>query len=291
MSRPLRRNMQIIAAVCALAALAIAAFLLLGQFDGLEPESPVLEPPAVVLVPDVEDHKPDQTAAPEMLARFAELYAQNDDLVGWVRVPNTVIDYPIVYCSDNAYYLKHDFLKRPSAGGAPFLDNSADLLEKNQNLSLYAHYMRNGTMFTALHNYKDIEYYKSYPLFEFDSLYDESLYKIFSVFYMAGNHTDEFFYYYPTSHFADDEAFMRHVDQLTTRSIFTTGVDVAPGDQIVLMTVCTYETDNLRLVVAGRKIRDGESIVVDTSKVSANPQPLYPKKWYNKFGGEPPAQP
>ncbi|MCL1810026.1 MAG: class B sortase [Clostridiales bacterium] len=283
------RIILIIALACAITSLAV--FLHYAQIGEPhpQPQPPVIEPPAADMIPDAETEETsqDSDAVPVMLERFSELYEQNEDLVGWIRVPNTVIDYPIVYCSDNAYYLKHNFSKKQSAGGAPFLDSSADMLEKNQNLSLYAHYMKNGSMFTALHNYKDFEYYKAYPLFEFDSLYEESLYKIFSVFYMAGNHTDEYFYYYPTAHFTSDDAFMEHVNQLLTRSIFVTGIDVAAGDQLVLMTVCTYETDNLRLVVAGRKIRPGESIVVDTEKASINQEPLYPKKWYRKFGGEP----
>ena len=247
-------------------------------------ELPASEEPVHIEEENVED----TPSIPVIMERFVDLYEQNNDLVGWIRVPNTVIDYPVVHCSDNEFYLKHDFEKRPSADGIPFLDMGAGILEKNQSLSIYGHYLKNGQMFTALHNYKDLEYYKNYPLFEFHNIYENGFYKIFSVFYMAGNRTDGLFYYYPVSNFNSDAAFMQHVNELLVRSIFITNVDVIPGDQLVLMTCCTYETDNLRLIVAGRKIRPGESFAVNTVNAQLNPEPLFPRKWYDTKGGTPP---
>jgi SrtB family sortase len=258
-------------------------------------DSPVIEPPDIEISKEeddkTEESEPSEAAPLVIRERFEALYEQNNDLVGWIRVPNTVIDYPVVYGADNSFYLRHDFNKRRTDAGTIFLDMSAGILENNQSLSLYGHYMRNGTMFSALHNYKELEYYKEYPLFEFSTLYEDGFYKIFSVFYMAGNRTDELFYYYPFSTYNTEEAFMDHVNQLLVRSIFTTTVDVALGDQLVLMTVCTYETDNLRLIVAGRKMRQGESFVVNTKDASLNPGPLYPQKWYDTLGGKPPPLP
>jgi len=248
-------------------------------------EAPVIES---VTEPESEpESEPGEQSELVMMERFADLYEQNNDLVGWIRVPNTKIDYPVVYCADNAYYLNYDFNKKPSKSGVPFLDKDADLLVKNQSLSIYGHYI-NGVMFTDLHKYKKLDFYQNSPLFEFDSLYEEGTYKIFSVFYMAGNRSDGFFYYYPFSHFKDNDAFMKHVRQLTVRSIFTIPVDVRPDDQLVLLTCCTYETNNLRLVVAGRKVRPGEEPSVNTDLAQINPTPLYPQKWYDAKGGKPP---
>ena len=271
--------------VLAFAALVIGALF---NFFGEQPENeqeetaPELtetEEPPPIETDDIDDEEL------VVLSRFTDYMEQNEDLVGWIRVPNTAINFPVVYCSDNAFYLNHDFLKRPAGAGTPFLDMDAGILENNQSLSIYAHY---STTFTALHEYKKLEYYKEYPLFEFSTLYEDGFYKIFSVFYMAGNSSDKLFYYYPVSHFSSDAAFMKHVDELRARSIFTTAVDVNPEDQLLLMTCCTYETNNLRLIVAGRKIRPGESIIVDTEAAHVNPEPLYPQKWYDAKGGNPP---
>ena len=252
---------------------------------------PVIEMPTPTLpvLPPAPPPDPPVVADPVVMDRFLELYEQNNDLVGWVQVPGTNIDYPVVYCSDNAFYLKHNFDREYSPSGIPFLDKDANLLTSNQSLSLYGHHRRNGTMFSALHKYKKLSHYQQYPTFVFDSLYEEGTYKIFSVFYMAGNQSDKQFYYYPVSNFPDEAAFMAHVAQLQKRSIFQTDIDVAPGDQLVLLTCCTYEVDNLRLIVAGRKVRPGEDATVSTENVTLNPAPLYPQKWYDTLGGKPPA--
>jgi len=247
-------------------------------------DNPVIEQPES----ELPEEPPEIPGGPVIMSRFVEYYEKNEDMIGWIRVPNTAINYPVVYCSDNAYYLSHDFLKEPSKAGVPFLDMGADILKKNQSLSLYGHYLTSGKMFTSLHKYKSLAYYQEFPLFEFSTIYEDGFYKIFSVFYMAGNRTDKLFYYYPVSNFGSDEAFMKHVDEIRTRSIFNTTVDVIPGDRLLLMTCCTYETNNLRLIVAGRKIRPGESIIVDTENATLNPTPLYPQKWYDAKGGAPP---
>ena len=225
---------------------------------------------------------------PVMHARFQELYERNNHIVGWIRVPNTTINYPVVHCSDNFFYLHHNFDGRPSAAGTIFLDMDAGILENNQSMTLYGHYMGNDTKFSALHNYKYLEHYKRFPIFQFDTLYEDGFFKIFAVFYMAGNSSDALFYYFPFSTFSTDTAFMLHVNQIRIRSIFNTTVDVAPGDQLVLLTTCTYETYNLRLVVAGRRMRPGESFAFCTNYATLNPQPLFPQVWYDTKGGSPP---
>ena len=249
---------------------------------------PVIDPPDIEMpvIEEDEAEAEDIHVEPVIMERFLNLYEQNSDLVGWVRFPGTDIDYPVVQCDNNVFYLNHSFEKKPLSVGTPFLDAGANILvNNNQSLSIYGHYVK---IFTELHNYKDLEYYKNHPIFEFHTIYENGIYKIFSVFYMAGNSSDELFYYYPASNFRTDEQFMKHVKQLRTRSIFTTAVDIIPGDQLVLLTCCTYETDNLRLIIAGRRLRPGEWIAVNTESARLNPQPLYPRKWYDKKGGSPP---
>ena len=279
-------------AVVLLAAMLVGCTPVAGEDVTTEPERTTS--PTTLPTQPPETTRPEETTTepdlpPKVLERFSELLEENELLVGWINVPNTVIDYPVVYCEDNEYYLKHDFWGEDDPDGTIFLTKEADLLENNQSLSLFGHHRKNGLMFSGLHKFKTLRFYKETPVFSFDSLYEEADYKIFSVFYMAGNSSDEYFYYYPKASFKTDEDFMEHVKQLKNRSIFNLAVDVEAGDQIVLMTCCTYETENLRIVVAGRKVREGESAEVDVQSATVNPSPLYPKKWYDKFGGKAPA--
>ena len=296
-----KRIIPFAAALCALIAIALILIFRTGPeeapvLESSPPPSPVItetpSPEVTIASPAPVEPEPEPEPTPDvppvMLEKYNSLYEQNSDFIGWITVPGTVIDYPVVHDMTNLYYLSHDFDKKADAEGTVFLGKEADLLENNRSFSLFAHSLTNGKMFTALKNYKSLDYYKQWPYFEFNSLYEDGQYLIFSVFYMAGDETDSNFYYYLVADFEDDDAFMEHVGQITTRSIFNLPVDVAPDDQIVLLTVCTYETNDLRFVVAGRRLREGETVELDTSEAAPNPAPLYPQKWYAQFGGTPP---
>lgn len=249
-----------------------------------DPEPPLLEAGPGPMPEPI----PEPNLEPVIMERFSELYAENNDLVGWIKVPNTKIDYPVVYCEDSIFYLKHGFNKEPHPDGTPFLSMEGDILTKNRSLSLWGHHRTNGTMFSDLHQFKQLSFYKENPVFSFDTIYQEGEYKIFSAFYMSGSDDDAYFYYFPISEFADDQAFTDHLEELVKRSIFNTTVEVGPDDQIVILSCCTYETGNLRFSIAGRKIRPEESQAVDVENARLNPEPLYPEKWYQAKGGQPP---
>ncbi len=257
-----------------------------GQTEQVAETSPEPIPEPIVEVTPLPAPNPLPKPEPQYQVQsvFEDLYAQNNDFLGWVRIPDTDIDYPVTAGVDNAFYLNHAFDKSYSSAGTPFLDMGADLINNNQSLSIYAHYQGNGSMFTDLHDYKDLAFYQEHPLIKFDTIYDPGVYKIFSVFYMAGNYSDKHFYYYPNASFADEQAFMNHVGQMQTRSIYDIPVDIAADDQLLLLTVCTYEADNMRLIVAGRKVRPDESYEVDTQIATINPDPLHPHKMYTENG-------
>lgn len=294
-----KRNtkLYILLAVLALALILSLLFIYSSQ-DTPIPETPTPTPTVTVTPTPTPSPSPSPTPTPSptpepeptMLPRFDALYEENEDLVGWITVPGTEIDHPVVQGEDNAYYLSHNFQKENQRDGTIFLDFTADILEKNRSLSLFGHHRYYGGMFSDLHSFKKLDHLKQYPVFSFDSLYEESEYVVFSVFYMAGNASDKLFYYYPKSDFETDEDFEAHIKQITDRSIYLTGVDVSAYDRLVLLTCCSYETDDLRIIIAGRKLREGEDAdSIDTSGYTVNPALLYPQKWYDKFGGSPPA--
>ncbi len=228
---------------------------------------------------------PDVNFPEGMQVKFATLYAQNQDLVGWITIEGLGIDYPVMQNSD--YYLKHNFSKTYSAYGAPYLDQYNKVYPLDDNSTIYAHSMRrDDQMFTNLKEYKSIDGFKKNPIIEYDTLYANYKFKVYAVFITNGTASGDngYLFNYPTSNFVSDEAFVGYVEQLNQRALYTTGVDIEVGDKLITLSTCTYDFTEARLVVVGRMVRDGEDETVDTSLAVKNSNPRYPQAYYDAKG-------
>ncbi len=220
-----------------------------------------------------------------MQVKFATLYAQNQDLIGWITIDGLGINYPVMQNSD--YYLKHNFSKTYSAYGAPYLDQYNKVYPLDDNSTIYAHSMRrDDQMFTNLKEYKTIDGFKENPIIEYDTLYANYKFKVYAVFITNGTASGDngYLFNYPTSNFVSDEAFVGYVEQLNQRALYTTGVDIEVGDKLITLSTCTYDFTEARLVVVGRMVRDGEDETVDTSLATKNSNPRYPQAYYDAKG-------
>ena len=105
---------------------------------------------------------------------LAALYQKNNDLVGWVEVEGTKIDYPVMQTKDEGedpeFYLHRDFDKEYSDSGTPFMDVSSDIYVPTWNWLIYGHHMKSGIMFHDLVKYEDREFYEKHPTFEFETI-------------------------------------------------------------------------------------------------------------------------
>ncbi len=210
------------------------------------------------------------------LEQFGLLYQENSDIVGWIEIENSQINYPVVKTSDNDFYLTHNFYKKKERHGTPFMDyrNSHDQL--NFNTVLHGHNMKSDNqMFSDLENYYKgsgaITYYRKHPLISFDTVYEEMDWKIFAVFTCSVDSNDKnYFDYYNVLNLTTNEMFDEFISGVRARSIFNIPVDVKPTDNILTLSTCYYEYDNQRLVVMARKVRSGESRVVDVNSASKN---------------------
>jgi len=232
----------------------------------------------------------------DYLQRFRELQSINPDIKGWMRIPDTIIDYPVLQSSqdDPEHYLYLDYEEKYSKYGSLFFDarNNFDLSAPNsQSLIVYGHSMNDGRMFGSLLQYGGLDYYKEHPTFELDTVHSRGKWKIFSVFKTNTLYSHGEPFQYLRTGFANDSDFMNFVYQIRIRSLFQTDVDIAPGDQIVLLSTCSYELDDFRTVIVARKVREGEESSVDVSKASWNPTVLYPDGWYSVKGGTKPQHP
>ena len=197
-------------------------------------------------------HQAKEADKPEKYSdKFKELIKINSDLVGWIHLPNTSIDYPVVQTVDNDYYLTHSFEKEESDHGAIYMDyrNIQDS-QKMVHTIIYGHYMKDGTMFKSLNNYKTEDYAKKNPYIEFDTLEGPTKWQIFSVYVIrAKNSTLQ-------ESFSNEEEYTQYLTMITEKSMENIGVKVTKEDQLLTLVTCSYELKDSRLIIHAKKIEN-----------------------------------
>ena len=184
---------------------------------------------------------------------YSPLYEYNSDFVGWISIDDTQIDYPVVKSSedDPEYYLRRDFDKNYSFSGIPFIGGGCD--EYSDIFIIYAHNMKNGTMFTDLDKYADADWAAKHMEFEFSTLREKRKYRVFAAFKTKIGSENEFKYYDFTGNFKSEE-----YDDIVAK--FLEKSEVALGEvptdkaQILILSTCSYHTDNGRFVVAAYRV-------------------------------------
>ena len=187
---------------------------------------------------------------------FAELLRYNPDTVGFLTIGETV-DLPVVQReNDNEYYLTHAYSGEEAREGALFLDGANRL--SDENLIVYGHNMRNGTMFGELSSFGEREFLLENAVVRFDTLYENALYVPFAMFEASMDENDG--HYFDVRQIVFDEtSFELFVLKLRSRSVFDVPVEVEYGDQLLKLVTCSYNDDDGRYIVALRKLREGET--------------------------------
>lgn len=188
----------------------------------------------------------------------------NPDIIGWISIANTNIDYPVLQSDieNPNFYLSHDYKKANNKHGSIFLDSHCKM-ESSQNLILHGHHMRDGTMFANLIKFNNLDFYKQHPLIEFGSINNISKWKIVSIFKANTDpkRGETFVYIRPS--FIDDGDLTNYLYNIKSRSIINIPVDVDNSDSLLTLSTCSYEFDGCRMVVVARKVRSGETDFVD----------------------------
>lgn len=225
-----------------------------------------------------------------ILLKFSKLIAINSDIRGWLKVPGTNIDYPVMQSTGNSeFYLKHDFEGGRDKNGCLYIQSNSKIKPRSKNLVIHGHNMDStGMMFHQLLKYKDIEFYKQHPVITFDTLYKESKWKVIGYMRVSGDFESSDGFNYLQSTFQTKEQFLNFLYQLEVRSSYKCPVDVNEKDSLLMLSTCSYEVHDYRTVLICRKVRKNESSNVDTSLARYNKNVLYPSSWYKKYGGEKP---
>lgn len=196
-----------------------------------------------------------EATEPGMLPGYAEIYELNNDVVGWIRIADTELDYPVMQTSvDNRdYYLNHDFDGNGSGRGCIYAREECDVSEPSDNITLYGHNMKDGSMFAALNAYVDKKAWENNSLIFFDTLTEYHTYKIFAVFKTTANLGEGFTYHQFVD--AENEAdFNEFVATCKELAFYETGETPKYGDKLICLSTCEYTLENGRLVVAAYRI-------------------------------------
>lgn len=185
--------------------------------------------------------------------RFKVLQELNDEVVAWIYIPGTKINYPVVRADNNDYYLNHNAEKKSNKAGAIFMDYHNKVDKKNgindKNIVIYGHNMKDGSMFSGLRNYKDKEFYTNNKYIYMDTESGRKKFEIFSVFVTK---TD---FNYIKTDFKESKEYAEFLKSVENKSLYKTEAVPSPEDQIITLSTCTYEYDDARLVVAGKLIK------------------------------------
>ncbi len=193
---------------------------------------------------------------PAVLKKYKDLYEQNKDLAGWLSIAGTNINYPVMQTGEKNgdFYLHHDFEKKESDHGTLFIDARNDYVDRDTNLIIYGHNMRDGTMFGGLKSFMDKNYFEQHPELVFDTIYEKAKYRIVAVCLSKVNYQDDHaFRYYNFLNAGSREefqAFLANIQQLT---VFDQKIDISYGDELLTLSTCNSYIQDGRLFLIAKK--------------------------------------
>lgn len=193
---------------------------------------------------------PEATEAPlSILPEYEALVELNSDTVGWLKIDGTYINYPVMQSPmEPEYYLHRNFYFEHSERGCIFAKEECDVVTPSDNVTLYGHNMKDGSMFATLSNYTSQSYWQSHDTVIFDSLYEHRTYKIFAVFKTTAKSGQGFAYhtFIDAAHQEEFDSFISRVKEL---SLYDTGITPEYGDKLLCLSTCEYSQADGRLVV------------------------------------------
>lgn len=191
----------------------------------------------------------------ERMLKVKKLQKENDDIVGWLEIEDTNINYPVLQGNDNEFYLNHNYKKEKSEKGSIFLDAKYNWDIPSNNLLIYGHNIINGLMFQDLLKYESQDFYKKHPNIRFTTEKEDKEYEIISVFKSRVYYKSEknVFRYYDFINAKKEEDYMEFVKNAKKASIYDTEVTAKYGDELITLVTCSYHTEDGRFVVIGRE--------------------------------------
>lgn len=196
-----------------------------------------------------------QETPPEVLEKYLNLYNDNKKLIGWLKIDDTIIDYPVLQTTDNEYYLTHGYHQEYDKNGSLFLDYECSIYPRSANLIIYGHHMKSGNMFGTLDDYEDEKYWKKHPVISFDTIYEENSYEVMFVFRSkVYSEEDISFKYYQFIEPNSEAEFNTAMEEMAKMALYDTGISAVYGDQLLTLSTCDYTQTGGRFVVVAKKM-------------------------------------
>lgn len=203
----------------------------------------------IVVTQSVQNKKQEkkENKQPQVLEELEKYIKINQDVIGYITIPDTNIDYPILMGQDNEYYLQHDLNGNENKEACIMADykyGDTDIRKEFQRHTLvYGHHMKKKTMFTSLCYYKEEEFFLNHPYIYYSNLYKTGKWRVFSVYVVnADNETIK-------RKFADDKKYIQYLDKIKARSLYRVDVKLDEKSKVLTLCTCSYETDNSRTIV------------------------------------------
>lgn len=218
-------------------------------------EEPAEEQPAETSPMEASPQAAEPVGDPTPLPQYVQLYELNHDFFGWISIPDTRVDYPVMYNAKNPLaYLGHDFYGKFSYAGVPYLDSDCD--PDGDFYLVYGHRMNDGSMFADLVAYEDQSFWETHRTFSFDTLCEERIYEV--VFAIKARVLDKderygFRYYNYTSLDTETE-FDDYMEQARELACYDTGVEAAFGDELLVLSTCYHYTRDGRFVLIAKRV-------------------------------------
>ncbi|MBP7059110.1 MAG: class B sortase [Lachnospiraceae bacterium] len=192
-----------------------------------------------------------------VLPEYKEAHDSNPEMVGWISVPDTDINYPVVSkANDNQYYLTHAFDNSEDKNGSIFMDYRCDIVNPTSNTIVYGHHMNSGLMFGTLDKYlnKDKTYLDAHKIINFNTIYEKRQYEIVAVCLSAVKYQDENSYrYYNFVQAKTQKDFDNFKSDVESRNMYGGDVDIKSSDQLLTLSTCNhYIQDGREFIIAKR---------------------------------------
>lgn len=206
--------------------------------------------------PDLVKEKPK-----EILAKYKDLYKENNDMYGWIKIEDTIIDYPVMFTPDDPnFYEDKNWNKEvcyKKVGTSIFIDGRTT--EETENIIVYGHNMKNATMFGSLKKYKEKEYYEAHKFIQFDTIYQEQTYEIISVskdrVYYDEKEAQNDYLFYMNIELDSEKDFNKYIKHIKSNAYYDIEATAHYGEQIITLCTCDKWTTDGRLLIVAKKIQ------------------------------------